>query len=490
MAGLHKKIHKNNFIHNIKKNIYYNIKYYSIYNNINITKNKEFDSISNELIIEYNFNRYFGPQKYVCFAPFNSLFFDIRGKIVVCNNNRKFVLGDIRNTTIKEAWNSNERKKLQEHIKHHDFSLGCSMCKDSIEAQNYDSIYAMSYDSSTTIPKDYPTRLEFEIENTCNLACKTCINYLSSTYKKHYNIVDNYLSPYDDSFLEQLDEFIPHIEFAQFSGGEPFLIENYYKILEKIAELNSNCKIHIQTNGLVLNNRVKKILEKCKCNIGISLDATTNEVYEKIRIKGNFDRLKENLAYFYNYCEENNTHFSLTFAPTNIACYEIPDAIMIANQYETNLFLNVVWEPINVAIWSMSSTELESLYEYYLTIELPQETPIQQKNNRQFEHLKNHVLLWIKQAKEREQYKKDLELQELHELQELLLTNLINFNKDNLYDWLTGTKIEDARTHYINKLNQLNTLDKNLQKELTINLLSYAIESTYREVNNYLHLYI
>ncbi|QQR97828.1 MAG: radical SAM protein [Sphingobacteriales bacterium] len=293
-----------------------------------------------------------------------------------------------------------------------------------------------------------------------------------------------------NDFLDQLDEFIPHIEFAQFSGGEPFLIEHYYKILEKISVLNPNCGIHIQTNGLVLNNRVKKILGKCKCNIGISLDATTKEVYEKVRINGNFDRLKNNLEYFYNYCKENNTHFSLTFAPTNIACYEIPDAIILANKYETNIFLNVVWEPINVAIWSMSTTELESLYEYYLTIELPQGTPIQQKNSRQFEHLKNHVLVWIKQAKEREQYKKNLEQKELQELQELLLTNLIDFNKHKLYDWLTDTKIEDAKAHYIDKLNQLNNLDKHLQKKLTINLLSYPIESTYREVNNYLHLYI
>ncbi len=134
--------------------------------------------------------------------------------------------------------------------------------------------------------------------------------------------------------------------------------------------------------------------------------------------------------------------------------------------------------------------KVESLYEYYLTIELPQGTPIQQKNSRQFEHLKNHVLVWIKQAKEREQYKKNLEQKELQELQELLLTNLIDFNKHKLYDWLTDTKIEDAKAHYIDKLNQLNNLDKHLQKKLTINLLSYPIESTYREVNNYLHLYI
>ncbi|QQR97829.1 MAG: SPASM domain-containing protein [Sphingobacteriales bacterium] len=111
MANLLRKLNNNNFTYSIKKNIYYNLKYYKNFNSINITKNKEYDSISNKLVIEYNFNRYFGPQKYVCFAPFNSLFFDIRGKIVVCNNNRKFVLGDIRNTTIKEAWNSNERKK-------------------------------------------------------------------------------------------------------------------------------------------------------------------------------------------------------------------------------------------------------------------------------------------------------------------------------------------------------------------------------------------
>ena len=54
-------------------------------------------------------------------------------------------------------------------------------------------------------------------------------------------------NPYDAAFVKQLEEFIPHLEEVKFYGGEPFLIEIYYEIWEKIMELNPKVRISVQT---------------------------------------------------------------------------------------------------------------------------------------------------------------------------------------------------------------------------------------------------
>lgn len=58
-------------------------------------------------------------------------------------------------------------------------------------------------------------------------------------------------SPYNDAFVEQLEEFIPHLKELRFNGGEPFLINAVFRIFEKVEKLNPKLKIVIATNGTV-----------------------------------------------------------------------------------------------------------------------------------------------------------------------------------------------------------------------------------------------
>ncbi len=100
------------------------------------------------------------------------------------------------------------------------------------------------------------------------------------------------LRKYRDSLpVDQLEEFIPHLKEAKFLGGEPFLIDIYYKIWDKIIELNPSVKITITTNGTVFNKRVQEILEKLDCNIIMSIDAFNKTTYESIRIQGDYEKI-------------------------------------------------------------------------------------------------------------------------------------------------------------------------------------------------------
>ena len=56
-------------------------------------------------------------------------------------------------------------------------------------------------------------------------------------------------------------------------GGEPFLIPFYLDLIDKIGELNKNCKIYIQTNGTILSDRIRKILNNNQISLSISIDS-------------------------------------------------------------------------------------------------------------------------------------------------------------------------------------------------------------------------
>ena len=87
-----------------------------------------------------------------------------------------------------------------------------------------------------------------------------CDGWSSSLLLKKKCRLPQFPNPYDDDFITQLEEFIPHLEQAFFVGGEPFMIEIYFKIWEKIVETNPSCMISVQTNGTILNQKVKALL--------------------------------------------------------------------------------------------------------------------------------------------------------------------------------------------------------------------------------------
>lgn len=467
------------------RNINGYLKHHKIYNK---EINAPYNPIPKEKIVRYNFSRLFGPLKYICYAPFNSLFFDIRGKVVVCNQNREYVIGDINKQSIHEIWFSDERKEIQDFISNYDFSKGCQKCADAILSNNLNGLPAISYDSTPEINK-YPIRMEFEISNTCNLACLMCNSYISSTYRKHFENKEPYKSVYTSVFVNQLIEFIPHLQYTKFSGGEPFLVDLYYDIWNKLIELNPTCGIHIQTNGLVLNNKVKSILEKGNFYIGISLDGASKKTFEDIRLYGNFDKLTTNILYFKEYCNRKKTLLNFPFTPNTLNMYEVPQFPEFANKYEATCFFNILWEPHAIAIWTLDSTKLIELYEYYEKQKLIANNHIELKNKKQFDYFKNQVKTWIINAQKREQEYLYYEKLTNNQLIQTLVDKLVEYDNGTYKNWFTDEPVNDTYYHYNNIFYK--KLEENPEKIrlLLIKMNTYDIERVHIEVNNYFHLH-
>ena len=250
--------------------------------------------------------------------------------------------------------------EIRNKIKSCDLSNECKVCKNNIENGNFP--LARAYDTEYEIAR-YPSTMELELSNVCNFECKMCNGYLSSLIRKNRDKLPPLDIPYNDNFVEQLEEFIPHLKELRFNGGEPFLHKLVYKVFDKVRAINPAIKITMATNGSVLNNKVKRALEDLNIHINLSLDSLDKETYENIRVNAKYERVLENLEYFVKYCKTNNRTFCLMVNPMRLNWWEMSDFVDFCNKRKIFLWYNTVHKPEHMAIWNLPKNELRNIYE-------------------------------------------------------------------------------------------------------------------------------
>jgi MoaA/NifB/PqqE/SkfB family radical SAM enzyme len=357
----------------------------------NIFKKKNEKAIPADVLREYNKHRPLGPQKRVCYAPFTSIYFGHHGRAIACCYNRTYTLGEYPAMSINEIWNGEKANQLREYIKNNDLTLGCLSCEQQIRAGNYDATKAKQYDQHKLNSNGYPSVMEFELSNTCNLECEMCSGDFSSLIRAKREKLPPVKDSYDMEFVRQLEEYIPYLEEMKFYGGEPFLIELYYEIWERVMELNPKIRLSVQTNATVLNNRVKRIMEKTNFHMNISFDSLQKETYEGIRINADFERVSENIKYFHQYCKERGTFFGISACAMQQNWKEMPDFINYCNELDIPVYFHTVFYPLHCSIRSMKPEQLAPMIEYYNQFDFPQANAVQKKNRTHYFDFVNQV---------------------------------------------------------------------------------------------------
>jgi radical SAM protein with 4Fe4S-binding SPASM domain len=289
-----------------------------------------------------------------CVAPYNNMYFTTEGYVAPC----WLLVGKIdkwsTTRSIKDIWFGEKFTEYRNNLKDGIFNSECRVCKQKIEADTWP--LAMAYDGFSV--KEYPTLLELELSNQCNLECIMCEGRLSSGIRKNREKLPPMINIYDDSFVEQLKEFIPHLEELRFNGGEPFAQKIVYDICMLVSKINPSLRINIATNGTVYNKQVREILEKCNIHLNISIDSLDKDNYESIRINGNFDDLMENFQTFKKYCHENGRGLSVMVNPMNNNWWEMPNFVKFTTENKVNLWYNTIHHPEHLSIWKLPSQDL------------------------------------------------------------------------------------------------------------------------------------
>jgi len=172
--------------------------------------------------------------------------------------------------------------------------------------------------------------------------------------------------------VDELEEFLPHLTDAKFLGGEPFMIDVYLKIWERIRKVNPNMRIHITTNGTFLTDRVKKLLEGLRAGIILSIDSVNRETYDRIRINGDFDRVMAHLDYLREYTRRKNTFISMAACPITLNWRELPDMLRFCTERDIYLYFNAVYSPAELSLRELPASELAEVIGFLKVQPMPE----------------------------------------------------------------------------------------------------------------------
>jgi radical SAM protein with 4Fe4S-binding SPASM domain len=356
-----------------------------------------------EVAKAYNKTRIGKNHRTFCNAPSVNMYFTQDGTVKACCHNSEFSIGTYPGQSLKEIWNGDRAREFRNNMRRYDLSTGCRICEMDIESGAFEEVPARHFDVLPSHP-EYPVMMEFLLTNTCNLDCLMCKGEFSSLIRKNREKLPPLSSPYDNEFLRQLEEFIPHLRETRFSGsGEAFSIDMNYMIWEMIITHNPKCLIVVQTNGTILTARVKDILSRGNFQIGVSLDSLQKETFETIRINANFDKVMENIRYFNDYCKRVNSRFSISTCVMRQNWRELPEFILFANSIDAIATFHKVWFPREYALHNLPAKGLTDIYNYLSSFDFDTSSPVKKKNNEHFHYFTGVVKQWTKETMKREE---------------------------------------------------------------------------------------
>jgi radical SAM protein with 4Fe4S-binding SPASM domain len=216
-----------------------------------------------------------------------------------CDTKKEFSIGNVKDNSIHEIWNSDNIKAIRKSMLQGTPVESCQNCykKEKLKrpssrtnfnqefAQNIHVIDNTNPDGS--LPSTDIKFWDVRYNNLCNLSCRSCNPSDSSSWYQVHNAInpDKKLTVQlleagnnQDAVFDQMQKSIDQIDTIYFAGGEPAMIENFYKILELLIANNRTdvrLRYNLNMTRLTLKNRsLLNLWNKFKhVSIGASLDA-------------------------------------------------------------------------------------------------------------------------------------------------------------------------------------------------------------------------
>ena len=204
-----------------------------------------------------------------CILPWIHQYGDLSGQYGLCC----FTLNHTGNLFGKglsplEAFNSKQIKTARLEMLSGKQPKSCKVCYEweekGIEShrqrmnqkfQSYSKLYNATLKDGAVITP--PVYLDFRFGNLCNFSCRMCGSYASSSWSKedkyHGILSQNAPNSYDpwtedEKFWKDIDVIKNYIRVLYFAGGEPFVQEGHYKMLQFLVENGCSKQIDLSYN--------------------------------------------------------------------------------------------------------------------------------------------------------------------------------------------------------------------------------------------------
>lgn len=160
-------------------------------------------------------------------------------------------------------------------------------------------------------------RIIWELTGDCNLDCSHCFKSIATNNQLSINKILKTIEEFDEKIIGKV----------MLTGGEPLLLPEINTIINSL--LNKNILTKVISN-LTFSYKVLENIENIKnIEISTSLDGHNEYYHDKIRGKGSFKQLKNNLLF----CLENNIKINIICVVSKHNVDYIEDIIKIALLY-------------------------------------------------------------------------------------------------------------------------------------------------------------
>lgn len=300
-----------------------------------------------------------------CRAPDVNLYLFPNGEVrACCRNSRPY--GRVGEESLAEIWSGVQRRALVDRLRAGDASLGCEGCALEVRIEGRVASYPATFDSvPDPLPgTDVPTRIEFNLSNVCNLQCVQCNGDLSSSIRLHREGRPLDPSPYDDAFFDDLRRLIPHLRWAQFAGGEPFLAPENFRVWDLIAELNPSLECVVVTNATQWNDLIAEVATRLNMGFVFSLDGVNALTYEAIRLGADMERVLANVERFRELAHRRGTVTAVNHCLMPQNYREFGDVLLYAEERSMPVEVSVVRDPVHCSLAALPPDDLRAVVDH------------------------------------------------------------------------------------------------------------------------------
>ena len=207
--------------------------------------------------------------------------------------------------------------------------------------------------------------LDLKLGNICNLKCRICGSWSSSQFaaeelkfvenKKesfHYEMLKAGSWPRENSqFWSELNGSLTDIRYLEFTGGEPFMIQEHFDLLQTLIDqgVADQVEIHYNTNGTQYPVHAETIWRHFKhVEIAFSIDDVESR-FEYQRTNAIWAEVCRNIEQFKK-MRARNTNITLQVCCT-VNIFNVLYLADVANWIHTQDFDFVYWNILHDAPW-------------------------------------------------------------------------------------------------------------------------------------------
>jgi MoaA/NifB/PqqE/SkfB family radical SAM enzyme len=267
------------------------------------------------------------PHDQFCVLPWLSLETSPIGTVRPCclaedeildDQGKKF---DLRSADLTAVQNSRHMYQLRQSFLDGERPATCRKCwteedagRTSKRMHTLDRLKHMIHDTEWTQHAKPLMFLDLKLGNICNLKCRICGSWSSSTFATeeithiadpafrkssfHYQMLREGAWPRENkTFWDQIDGMLDQIRYIEFTGGEPFMIQEHFDMLQGMVDrgIAHQVEVHYNTNGTQYPEPAEEIWQHFRTvEIAFSIDdlgerfeyqrsnAVWSEVYDNI----------------------------------------------------------------------------------------------------------------------------------------------------------------------------------------------------------------